>query len=568
MKIKDILNPKNILFYIPFFISIIIILGYLSPFIILGQDAHILIHDNLDSAFVLKKILSSSGEAFGSFDINIPNLINGIPRNSLGSEFDFYLLLLFLFKPYKAYLINLILIHFIAFFGMYLLLTRHFIKDNFIILGVSVCFAILPFWPSGMLSVAGLPLTLYSFLNIRSNNFKFWDWLILFFIPFYSSFITSYIFLLFLLFLLWAIDYIRNKKCNYRFMISIIFTSVIFFIIEYRLIYEMFLSQEYISHRTEFIPTYYSIIESLKIALENFIYGQYHAQSLHQYFVCISILLAIVVLFVKKQKINKTDKNYKILLLLLSISLLFSFWYGFFNCECMLIIKGKIKLFNYFNMTRFHWLHPLLWYIAFALALIIIKKYLKFGKFIIAFILILQIMFLFYNNSEFVERRKGLPTYREFFAEELFNEVKEYIGFEQENYRVVNIGLHPSIAQYNGFYTLDGYFVNYPLSYKHRFRNIIEKELNKNTEIRDYFDNWGSRCYIFVDELGKNYIFTKKTNKKIENLEINTDALKKLGGEYIISAIEIVNYNENNLKFLKVFKDNNSAWDIYLYKIY
>ena len=67
-----------------------------------------------------------------------------------------------------------------------------------------------------------------------------------------------------------------------------------------------------------------------------------------------------------------------------------------------------------------------------------------------------------------------------------------------EDYRVASIGIHPAIAQYNGFYTLDTYNNFYPLSYKHEFRKIIEKELEKNKKIRNYFDAWGGRCYFFT----------------------------------------------------------------------
>ncbi len=47
----------------------------------------------------------------------------------------------------------------------------------YIIAGVSLAFALLSFWPFGGLSVAGMPLTLYAFLNIRDGNLQYWNWL-------------------------------------------------------------------------------------------------------------------------------------------------------------------------------------------------------------------------------------------------------------------------------------------------------------------------------------------------------------------------------------------------------
>ncbi len=129
--------------------------------------------------------------------------------------------------------------------------------------------------------------------------------------------------------------------------------------------------------------------------------------------------------------------------------------------------------------------------------------------------------------------------------------------------------MHPSVAQYNGFYTLDSYQNNYRLEYKHEFRNIIASELDKNEELRIYFDYWGSRCNVFSSELRKTYdlMCAKEYNAYVNNLSIDTEALRKMGGEYILSAVIIGNYKELNLKFLKKFSDKNSMWDIYLYKL-
>ena len=100
----------------------------------------------------------------------------------------------------------------------------------------------------------------------------------------------------------------------------------------------------------------------------------------------------------------------------------------------------------------------------------------------------------------------------------------------EDQYRVASIGLHPAIAQYNGFYTLDSYNNFYPLTYKYQFRKVIENELAKNKTIRTYFDEWGGRRYIFTDELGKHYMFKKSSKKRVENLQLRTDVFKEMGG--------------------------------------
>lgn len=179
-----------------------------------------------------------------------------------------------------------------------------------------------------------------------------------------------------------------------------------------------------------------------------------------------------------------------------------------------------------------------------------------------------QILVLIPFNEEIHYRViHHMPSFREFYATELFQEIKEYIGRPQSEYRVVSIGLHPAISQYNGFYTLDTYSNFYPLRYKYQFREIIANELEKNKKLRIYFDEWGSRCYVFVDELGKKYDFRKKSKRVIQHLDMNTDALYEMGGRYIFSSLPIENAHENNLIFEKSFEHPESAWKVYLYRV-
>ena len=73
---------KQILF------ALLVIVLYLSPLFILGENAHIRVHDNLDSNIAWYKVLSESGELFGAIDAKIPQIMNGLPRNAFGSEFS------------------------------------------------------------------------------------------------------------------------------------------------------------------------------------------------------------------------------------------------------------------------------------------------------------------------------------------------------------------------------------------------------------------------------------------------------------------------------------------------
>ena len=114
--------------------------------------------------------------------------------------------------------------------------------------------------------------------------------------------------------------------------------------------------------------------------------------------------------------------------------------------------------------------------------------------------------------------------------------------------RVMSVGLDPMIAVMNDIKVIDGYHNIYPLSYKIKFRKIIENELEKNIVLKNYYDNWGSRVYAFYND--KN------------NIMLNFQSAKTLGAHYVISKFPIKN---KELKTI-CYKCNNSN-HIFLYKI-
>ena len=129
IEIKEyiILNfQKNIFLYFALFLVFL----YLLPYYVLNQNVPVVIHDNLDSYGVMYKILVESGKLFSPNGETISIVMDGLPRLSFPSEWNFFTLLYYLFEPFTAYVVNLTLLHFIAFFGMFVLLKFHFVKDN------------------------------------------------------------------------------------------------------------------------------------------------------------------------------------------------------------------------------------------------------------------------------------------------------------------------------------------------------------------------------------------------------------------------------------------------------
>ncbi|WP_407936259.1 DUF6044 family protein [Litchfieldia alkalitelluris] len=559
VNIQSSKETKQILF------ALVLIFIYVSPLFILGEDAHIRDHDNLDSNIAWYRVLVESGEVFGKLNATIPQVINGnLSRGAYGSELSVIVWLHALFPPMLAYALSQTLTRVIAFIGMYLLLKTHFIKEknnHFMIVGVSLAFALTPFWPSGMLSTLGHPLALWAFLNIRNRKHSWREWLALGLLPFYSSLVLGFIFFLVMIGLLWVRDVIVRRDWNPVFLGSIFFMTLIFCIVDYRLIFSLIVPHE-ATQRSEFISSRHDVWRSLRLSIKNYVLGHHHVMTVHTFNILPLTLVATGVILKRK---NWREHRRFIYLFLFNIAL--SIWYAFWFNNLWKPVKEIFNIAVTFNFARFHFLRPLVIYLLFALSCLILSRLGRRWRRFVSFMIIGQISILFLFNEEIVFRYLGTPSFKEYYAEEQFNKIKDYIDLPQKSYRVASIGLHPAIAQFNGFYTVDTYNNFYPLSYKYQFRRIIEKELEKNPNIRVYFDEWGSRCYLFVDELGKKYDFRKNSDKVINHLELNTKAFENMGGRYIFSSVPINNAGKNNLLLKRVFDHQDSAWRIYLYEV-
>ena len=209
-------------------IAVIILAIYVSPYFILGENAHIRVHDNLDSNLAWYKVLSESGEIFGSLQAVIPQVMNGLPRNAFGTEFSGIVWLYALFPTMVAYGLSQVITRVFAFLGMYLLLRDHLLKGEewgIIRVGTALTFALTPFWPSGMLSTLGMPLALWAFLHIRKGRKTWKEYVVLTLLPFYSSLVLGFFFFLFGMGILWVMDVVRRKKSYLSFLFSIIYMS-------------------------------------------------------------------------------------------------------------------------------------------------------------------------------------------------------------------------------------------------------------------------------------------------------------------------------------------------------
>jgi len=296
-----------------------------------------------------------------------------------------------------------------------------------------------------------------------------------------------------------------------------------------------------------------AIYKSIKVG----VLGHYHAISLiFPYFILLACLGGIVFIYKKR-----FDRTYFISLFIIMIT---SLLYGLWNWQQLNYIKTIIPILSQIQMNRFHFLLPTLWYFlaAYIVGYLWDQKILAV-KIITLLLLLLQSATIISNHSEI----KNNISYEAFFSQELFSQLKGDLVGDLSEIKVACLGISPTVAIYNGLRTVDGYANLYALSHHQQFRKVIQKELDKSEVLKEYYDTWGSRCYLFSSELGRKFGVTKEENLVVRNLELNTRILTEMGCRYIISSVEIKNYQNNNLYFKNLYVSDKSAWNIFLYKI-
>lgn len=538
------------------FLCVSILLLYVAPYFVLGENAYLILADGLDSNLLWHTLLARYDLLFAAPDAVIAPMAN-MPRASLGSEFFLVSWFYLIFPPYWAFAVNLLCVHVIGYVSAYLLFSKYVCADKKVASMAALCFALLPFWTYGGISVSAMPLALYAFLNIRNGERKISNWLILFFIPFYSSFILSMMFFMCIPGLIWVHDVVRYKRFNAHFFTAIAMMTALYIAIDYRLLLFV-IDPLFETHRNEFHKDGIGWYKAGYVTAKNFFIGQYHANPLHLFFIMPAGVMAFLVTFFLQRKIHMP------LFLCFFIVGVTALIYGFWEWHGMNVLKDNFFLFRAIQFDRFHFLQPLLWACVFAFSLRVFWARGRIGKAMFYGLVIAQIGYCFYGSDMVKQYRKAPVSFASFYAVEQMQEIQNFIDRPLDEYRVLSVGMHPSIALYNGFYTADFYLANYPAAYKHDFRKVIASELEKDQTLKKYFDNWGSRAYVFSHENGRDFTPSKDPRKTLKDFDINIQAARNLGAEYVLSKYKIDN---TKMRLMRVFEHEKSAWVIYLYAL-
>lgn len=242
-------------------------------------------------------------------------------------------------------------------------------------------------------------------------------------------------------------------------------------------------------------------------------------------------------------------------------------------------INGIFPFLTGFHWDRFWVLNRAFWYLAFAICLKTIFSLPKCQ--IIALALALVQMFTIATTSDYysyaastwinelIRIPRDLPrsdsyiSYDDFYAVDLFEQIKEDIHYSNEN--VVAVGYHPAVLMYNGFHCVDGYLNCYDLSYMETFRTLIAPELEANEEQRAYYDSWGGRMYLYNDDASYEPTWAKYTDPI--TLRIDPAVMRDTFDlQYILSRAPIGNTGELGLSPVKEYH-TDGLYDIYVYQV-
>jgi len=547
-----------------------------TPYLVLGEGSVFAIHDQLDETimtYVLNaRHLWDGGEMF-------PELLGGIRRSGMQPSAVLFIPLYRFLPVFTAFLVQYGIVCAAGFFGMYGS-VKELTESSILALASAGCFCLLPVQPIYGLSVWGVPMLLYCFLSLYRRKRVVCSFLMILFFGLTTHLVLiGYVVLGFwALAILWMLV---KKKHNPWIYAGFAFLTAVYVAVNADLFVELILGNgSYVSHREELVNHTAPFWES---AIHVFLHSGQHAPSLHRYLILpVFIMLLLGGVFYKRLG-QKRQRRFTAAALGMALLLTVALLYG--GCQTPLVAdfkNGCSGFLRYFQLERFYWLYPAGWYLELALCFSVWWDYGEgwYHAPLLKCVVLCVLLFptlqeiktesYFYMNVNQMNNGSGVTgyiTWESYYAEDLMKQLEEVIGRDMADYRIAHLGMSPAPALMHGFYTVDGYSNNYPLDYKHRFRKVIEKELVKNEQTRLYFDEWGSRCYLFNGATGNAWMLGKSAEIKYQELEFDTDALRELGCEYLFSAGEILNAGELGLEFMGYYETEKSFWGVWLYQL-
>lgn len=542
------------------FIIIVFILFFL-PYFILGQNSYIEVFDNLYQ-------INMQGIFDGKMQAHFfPSLHN--PEFTLpGTHQVFHLAhlkldkLFFAFDYLRGFVFNEIFFRLFAFLGMFFLLADYQPAPRLSRFGlaiVSLLFTTLPFWSQGNLSIAGIPLLIWAFLNLQQKRKILLSELIFLFFAFYSNFFFTGIYLLATL-VIAILFLIKKQKANrYLGLALLIYLSCSIFS-EYPVFWnELILKIP--TNRSDQYLIGLDFWHSFRVMIHN-IFRSYRLSACLQTAIILpsSFLITLLVWYKKDKIVRRRLLPFWIALILLSV------FYGFFYWQPVLDLYNHAGLGLRFD--RLYVFNPVFWFLLWAGGLgWFSANFSRISRVVLPVLFSVQLMinFSFYTVPIFTQH----PNFQQFMSTAQFNRIRAILPEEDNDFRVGCSGFYPAVANFNGFKTIDSFSAYYPLSYKNRFRKIIARELTQNQELAEYFANKGSALYLFDDAIARTYDDQNYIRENFREVTCDLDfaELSSLGVKYLFSTVRIGNYSALPLQEIYAEDKPEDYYRMYVYKI-
>ncbi len=536
-----------------------------------GDNIYVPVFDNLDSTIATNKMYQDNDFYF-SIGESIPYLGGSVES---GIAFlKLYNWLYILLPTFAAYVTGWFLGLIISMIGFVLLgkeLIPNYEENKGAVLFFGLIYGLLPTFPSQVFGFASLPLLFYLLVKLYRTKRK--RYLIFIFLyPTLSSVACFGLIACIFIFMFFIIEWIVKRKPSWRMLVAAFVLGAGYIATEWMMFYSMLFSGS-TSIRSTFVYVSKPFWLILKKIVYIFITGHIHSGDLHAYIllpVCGLFFLYLNVRYLKRKEYKKifSDPFNWLMVWLLFNSVIY----------CLdstptfkKIISTVSPPLSSFSFARTLWFSPFLWYFSYMTIVCRLKKrWLKTVLEVLSFV-VLCVYPVTYNvlgcsvnmiKDELLGQENNRMTYRDFYSEDLFEEIKTDIGYDGE--WSIAYGMYPAVLEYNGIATLDGYLSKYPAEYKEQFRELIEPQLEVDEKHATYFDNWGGRAYVFSDEIsyksGKYITVTEAT------MRIDPEVFREMGGEYVFSRVLVKNADDLGLEQVGVYTNDESPYTIYVYQ--
>ena len=546
-----------------------------------GERSYIAVHDNMDLFLAQFQMLKNTGSFF-KHGVDVP-FLGGISRDNLPSELSLYSLLYMIFPTYTAYVFGILLKILLGIFS-FKLLAKELYPEKYVLYRPMVymtgfAYGILWFFPAFGFAFASIPLCIYLLIKIYRHA-GIWWYAVLFAYPLVSYFSYHGIFILgyLVIAVLWLS--VRDRKPAWSLGIGLIVLAIGYVVCEYRLFGQMLFSDE-VTIRSTIVNPNLSLTEILQEIVTVWREGIFHADGVHGKVVlpvCVVYFLINNGLYLWKKQGKKIfhDRFNFIMLFIIFNSLI----YGLYDCEPIRsLVETLIPPLQGWQFNRTIFFNPFLWYAALFMVLIRLYDAGIWQMWVANAVICIAVLIIIltpnrYNDlyatchnrayEHFHGEEVDELDYEQFYAQELFTEMKEDIGYQGE--WAAAYGFHPAVLEYNGIATLDGYLGFYSQQYKDDFRKVIAPALERVEATRIYYDDWGARAYLYSGTDLSIVNATKTVYATDYDIYIDTEAFRELGGEYLFSRIELGNAQERGLRLLKSCTAQDGSCTFYVYR--